>query len=200
MSVPGLDFTAIDFETANQNAASVCAVGLIKVRDGVVVEQGSSLVKNPDGGSFNPFNIRIHGIRPADVVDAPTWTELWPDLRSFVDGDVLLAHNAAFDRGVWAAACRVTGIVEAVPPFYCTLRLARRVLCLPSNRLPLVAQALDVPAFKHHDATADALACAQIGIELARRQGYSCVQDFDTQVGARSKARASRNVPESRNR
>lgn len=186
MSIPGLDFTAIDFETANQNPASVCAVGLIKVRGGEVVEQASSLVQNPDGGPFNYFNIQVHGIRPADVASAPSWIELWPDLREFVAGDFLLAHNAAFDRGVWAAACATTGIADPVPPFYCTLRLARRVLALPSNRLPLVAQALEVPAFQHHDATADALACAQIGIELARREGYHRIEDFGTLVGARA--------------
>ncbi len=192
MSIPGLDFTAIDFETANQNSASVCAVGLIKVRGGEVVEEASSLVQNPDGGPFNHFNIQIHGIRPADVVSAPTWMELWSDLQDFVEGDYLLAHNAAFDRGVWAAACRATGIVEPVPPFYCTLRLARRVLSLPSNRLPLVARALEIPEFRHHDATADARACAQIGIELARREGYHCIEDFDTRVGTRSKTSRSR--------
>lgn len=36
--LPGLSFTAIDFETANPKRASVCAVGVVKVRDGVVVD------------------------------------------------------------------------------------------------------------------------------------------------------------------
>jgi len=34
----GFDFTAIDFETANHHRGSPCAVGLARVRDGVVVE------------------------------------------------------------------------------------------------------------------------------------------------------------------
>ncbi|HET8877955.1 MAG TPA: exonuclease, partial [Arthrobacter sp.] len=36
-----LDFTAIDFETANGFRGSPCAVGLTKVRGGVVVEEAS---------------------------------------------------------------------------------------------------------------------------------------------------------------
>ena len=35
----GLDFTAIDFETANSSPASACSVGLVRVRDGKVVAQ-----------------------------------------------------------------------------------------------------------------------------------------------------------------
>ena len=36
--VPGLDFTAIDFETANGFRGSPCAVGAVRVRDGVMVD------------------------------------------------------------------------------------------------------------------------------------------------------------------
>lgn len=190
MPITGLNFTAIDFETANQNSGSVCAVGLIKVQDGEVVDTASSLVRNPDGGPFNYFNTRVHGITAADVSDAPSWRDLWPRIVDFVGEDSLLAHNAAFDRRVWQAACELSQLRAPNATFYCTLRLARRVLQLPSNRLPLVVQALDLPAFAHHDATADALACAQIGIELSHREGYSRIEEFDTKVGARSRRRA----------
>ena len=43
----GLDFTAIDFETANSNSASACSVGLVKVRDGVVVDEAGWLIRPP---------------------------------------------------------------------------------------------------------------------------------------------------------
>lgn len=191
-TIPGLNFTAIDFETANQHAASVCAVGLIKVRDGAVVETVSSLVRNPDGGPFNRFNTRVHGITAADVAGSPDWRDLWPGVLSFVGADALLAHNAGFDRRVWYAACEASQIRAHEVPFYCTLRLARRVLGLPSNRLPLVVEALGLPVFSHHDATADALACAQVGIELASREGYASVEEFDTQVGVRSRKSPAR--------
>ena len=41
MSEMGLDFVAIDFETANASRASACAVGLAVVEDGVVTAQDS---------------------------------------------------------------------------------------------------------------------------------------------------------------
>ena len=65
-----LDFTAIDFETANGSAASACSVGLVKVRDGRVVDSVSWFIQPPLGHDvFNEWNIRIHGIQPADVAN-----------------------------------------------------------------------------------------------------------------------------------
>ncbi len=178
-----LDFTAIDFETANGSRASACAVALVRVRGGQVVEQIDSLIRPEDGGGFSGFNIRIHGIRPSHVVSAPTWAQLWPVVAEFVGSDALLAHNAPFDRGVWRAVCQLAGIGATEPQFHCTVRLSRRFLPLPSHRLPAVVQALNLPDFRHHEAAADALACAQIGIELARRAGLRTIADFGAPLG-----------------
>ena len=53
-----LDFTAIDFETANSKRASVCAVGATRVRDGRIVERFNQLVHPPLGyDEFNQWNI-----------------------------------------------------------------------------------------------------------------------------------------------
>lgn len=189
MSVPGLHFTAIDFETANGRRGSACAVGLIKVRDGQIVDSASTLLRPIDGGGFNGFNIGIHGIRPADVVGAPTWAEYYSQLQDFVGTDALVAHNAPFDRSVWNGCCQLAGIAEPTPDFYCTVRLARRYLDLPSAKLPLVVQALQLPTFKHHDATADAQACAQIAIELGSRFHFTSIGDLGAPVGQTSNRR-----------
>jgi DNA polymerase-3 subunit epsilon len=39
-----LDFTAIDFETANSYRGSPCSVGLVKVRDGQIVDESFTLI------------------------------------------------------------------------------------------------------------------------------------------------------------
>lgn len=103
--LPGLSFTAIDFETANPKRASVCAVGVVKVRDGVVVDSLETLVQPPPGHeSFNPFNVGVHGIQPYDVLGAPTWDVVHGKVAEFIDGDAIVAHNASFDRSVLARA------------------------------------------------------------------------------------------------
>lgn len=41
------DFVAIDFETANGRRSSVCSVGIVIVRDGVIVDRFYSLFSLP---------------------------------------------------------------------------------------------------------------------------------------------------------
>src|SRR5690606_14066521 len=122
-----LDFTAIDFETANGSSASACSVGLVKVRDGQVVDRIGWLIQPPPGhGHFVEWNTRIHGIRAADVRDALGWVEQLPELLAFAGGDILVAHNAGFDMGVIKAACLATDPPVPAYDYMCSLQLARK--------------------------------------------------------------------------
>jgi len=177
-----LDFTAIDVETANSSNAAACAVGLVRVRDGQVVDQTGWLIQPPAPHNvFFEINTRIHGITAADVVNAPTWTEQLAPLAAFAGDDVLVAHNAGFDMAVLKRACEATG--DFCPPFRyaCTLQVARKVYQLESYRLPFVAAEAGFAEFAHHNATADALACAHVMIDAARRLG---VDDLDSLAAA----------------
>jgi DNA polymerase-3 subunit epsilon len=181
-----LDFTAIDFETANSSTASACAVGLARVRGGRVVATAGWLIQPPPGHDlFHPFNTGIHGIREADVALAKGWSAQLDDLCSFAGADVLVAHNAGFDMNVLRRACEATG--DACPPYryLCSLQVARKTYVLPSYRLPVVAAEAGFGAFAHHEASADALACAHIVIDAAVRAGVSDVAALAEAVGVR---------------
>ena len=181
-----LDFTAIDFETANSSSASACAVGLTRVRDGRVVETAGWLIKPPPGHDrFFELNIGIHGIRPDDVVGAPSWTDQLAALDAFVGDDVLVAHNAGFDMSVLRRACEVTDAAYRPYRYLCSLQVARKSYELPSYRLPVVAAAAGFLDFAHHDATADALACAHIIIDAATRAGAQDVVELAMLLGVR---------------
>ena len=105
-----MDFTAIDFETANNSAASACSVGLVKVRDGQVVDRIGWFIRPPSGHDhFVDWNTRIHGITADMVLDAPSWVDQLPDLQTYIGGDALVAHNAGFDMQVIKTACAATG-------------------------------------------------------------------------------------------
>lgn len=181
-----LDFTAIDFETANSSSASACAVGLVRVRDGEIVAKAGWLIRPPVGhDSFFEINTRIHGIRAEDVVDAPTWTDQLGDIAAFAGADTLVAHNAGFDMAVLRRACEATG--DECPPYRyaCSLQVARRVYQLESYRLPFVAAEAGFAEFAHHNATADAMACAHVMIDAARRLGASDINELALGAGVR---------------
>jgi DNA polymerase III subunit epsilon len=181
-----LDFTAIDFETANSNSASACSVGLVKVRDGVVVDETGWLIRPPAGyDSFNEWNTRIHGIMAPDVADALLWSEQLADLVAFADGDALVAHNAGFDMGVIKAACAASYLDCPDFSYLCSLRVARKTYNLDSYRLPVAAMAAGFEGFHHHDALDDSRACAAIMIHAAGRAGATSLDELGAILGIR---------------
>jgi hypothetical protein len=91
-----LDFTAIDFETANYQPGSACAVGLVRVRDGRVVHKSGGLIRLPESlGQFADFKTSIHGITAEMVASAPTWRRVAAWIMHYAGQDILISHNAA---------------------------------------------------------------------------------------------------------
>jgi len=180
-----LDFTAIDFETANNSAASACSVGMVKVRGGRVVDTAYWLIKPPLGyDEFLEWNVRIHGIMAMDVADAALWSEQLPELQAFAESDTLVAHNAGFDMGVIAAACAASSLPTPSFDYLCSLQIARKTYHLDSYRLPVAAMAAGFEDFEHHNALADAAACAAIIVHAAERHGAIDTADLARITGA----------------
>lgn len=179
-----IDFTAIDFETANRSSASACSVGLVKVRDGAVVDRASWLIRPPAGhDEFSFWNTKVHGIVAADVVGADGWTDQFERMCAFSGDDVLVAHNARFDVGVITGACAATRLAPPASRYLCSLQVARRTYVLDSYRLPVAAAAAGFRDFAHHDALADAEACAAIVVHAAAHHGADDLDALAAAVG-----------------
>lgn len=157
-----MNFCAIDFETACYQRASACAVGLVKVRKGMLVDQFYTLIRPPYGMEIIPGFTAIHGIRMRDVTHSPTFEEAWPQMQSFIGIDHLVAHNSSFDRSVLKYCLAHYQIEAPLPPFACTVRCARRTWpSLGNHKLDTVSRHLGIE-LQHHDALSDSLACAKI--------------------------------------
>lgn len=184
MGAVGLDFTAIDFETANGFRGSPCAVGLTKVRGGRIVDEASWLMRPPrNHDHFDFHNVRIHGISAVDVADRPRFGDLFAEIGAFIGDDVLAAHNAAFDLGVIRSALEISGLPGPAYDYVCTVMLSRRCYSLVSNSLPFAAEEAGVPLVKHHDAAEDARACAGILIDIARRNNANSIAELYLSLG-----------------
>lgn len=156
-----MDFVAIDFETADYGADSACAVGLVRVSNGKIVDSATHLIRPPRERFEFTY---IHGITWQMVADAPPFAEVWKQARPLLAGaQRLVAHNAPFDRGVLRACCSAAGLSIPRIPFTCTVQLARRAWNVYPTKLPDVCRHLCIP-LKHHDAASDARACAEIAI------------------------------------
>lgn len=174
-----LNFTAIDFETANGSPASPCAVGLVRVREGKIVDSFVTLIQPPyPNDVFNPFNIQVHGIHPSDVADAPTWPEALELMLEFIGEDILVAHNASFDMGVLRQSAELINRELPALEYACSVLISRKTYNLESYRLNSVAYAIGHEEFNHHDALADADACARIIIHAANRKDAETIHEL----------------------
>ena len=173
----GLDFTAVDVETANDNWGSICQIGAVKFRNGVETEAKTWLCTPPPGlEDFAEVNISIHGITADIVADAAPFAEVAEEFFAFAGEDVLVAHNAQFDSTALRSALLTAKAHIPTATFACSLALARHasrtgLLSVANHKLPTVAKALGCADFRHHDACEDARAAGLIIAGLAKTGG-----------------------------
>lgn len=160
------DFVAIDFETANAKRTSVCSVGIVIVREGIVVDKFYSLI-HPVPNYYIPQTIAVHGLRKNDTEDAPIFPEVWDEIEDKIKGLPLVAHNKRFDENCLKAVFEIYQMEYPNYKFYCTLEQSRRsVFGLPNYQLQTVSEYFGYDLKEHHHALADAEACAAIAIGL----------------------------------
>lgn len=165
-----MNFTAIDFETANGFRGSACAFGAAKIRDGKLAATHYTLLQPPVGfDRFDPRNVAIHGITADDVAGAPGFAEHFENLYDFIGDDVVVAHNAGFDIGVIESGLEVSDRPVPRMEFACTLSLSRKNYRLASHALPSAAAEAGFQLNNHHNALEDAKAAAAIVVDVAHR-------------------------------
>ena len=109
-------------------------------------------------------------IRKWDEVGGAVDTEIdvWEKIAPLIEGLPLVAHNSPFDEGCLKAVMRCYQMDYPDYQFYCTCRASRRHFgkLLPNHQLHTVAKACGYDLINHHNALADAEACAWIAREI----------------------------------
>lgn len=92
-----ITFVIFDTETTGFSPANdrLVELGAVKVRDGKKLGEKTWLI-NPK--RYIPWYVqKVHNITPEMIKDSPTFAEVYPEFLEFIDGSVLIAHNAPFD-------------------------------------------------------------------------------------------------------
>lgn len=154
------EFVCFDIETTGLNPTTdgITEIAATVLRNGELCEEFHTYV-NPE--RMIPEKItQLTGISNETVADAPLTEKAVRDFLAFVNGRVLVAHNADFDISFMREACRKYGIKYEFVSLD-TLAMARALLPnLDRHRLNLVASALKLPKFQHHRAGDDAATVA----------------------------------------
>lgn len=157
----GVNFTAVDFETANGKLSSICQIGLVRVENGIIVKELDFLVQ-PPANEYHWGNVKVHGIKSVHTYDKPTFDHFWPELLPFIHNQVFVAHNVQFDSRCLQETLRFYNL--KVPPFktQCTVKIYKR-------NLKFLADMYGIPLL-HHNALSDAKACAALYLRYVKEQ------------------------------
>ena len=157
------EFMVVDTET-NGLAGEDCElteVGAVLVGGGELHDRWSSLCRT--SAPLRRGIQRLTGITQAMVDGAPSLEDVLPTLGRLMQGRVLVAHNAPFDRRVLRQAFGRIGLPWPDPPVLCTAAMARSMLPLQRRRgLSVLADALGIEVHAVHRALADAETCARV--------------------------------------
>jgi DNA polymerase III subunit epsilon len=183
-----MKITCIDFETANPFWGSVCAMGLVVIEDGKLAHTFDTLIKPHPGYSvFSRDNIRVHGIKPEMVKDAPEFDAVYNRVKPYIEGGLLAAHNTSFDIFCLKDVLTLYNIPIPGFEYICTCEIARKAWKgLRNYKLKTVSTHLGFK-FKHHDAGEDAIACANIIIkameQTSARDIYHLAEILGVKIG-----------------
>ena len=159
--------TFFDVEYANTKNKSICQIGILSRdldREGDADEK-INLFVNPEDG-FDNNCIRIHGITPSDVIDAPTFPKVWKQIERFFTNAVIIGHNVA-SADLDALQKNLLRYRIEMPEIYyvCTYRLARELVpsfVVPDYSLSSLCAFFEIPLPSEHNAFLDACACSDL--------------------------------------
>lgn len=190
---------SIDFETASGKRESVCSIGFVVEENGQIIEEKEILV-NPKM-EFSKRCIDIHGIKPEDVENAPTWDMVWNEVEEFVtDTTLVIAHNIRSTELVCIRDC-CTKYNMKVPKFaklysemaYDTLKIAQENLPgICNHKLDTLCNLFGIE-LDHHNALSDAKACLELFHKLKEYDPVTNNLNLDLESVSKKEIKTKRN-------
>jgi DNA polymerase-3 subunit epsilon len=169
------------------NGDMLLSIGAVRLLNTEVVERFETLVD--PGRRIPPGSIRYHGITDEKVRGAPAVKEAIAAFLDFAGQDVLVAHNAAFDRTLLFME-EFRGAPAVPNPFLCSMAVSRWLdPAEPDHSLDGLCGRADIVIEGRHEALGDSEATAALWIHLLARaaaRGGEDLQDL---------ARRSRMIP-----
>lgn len=139
----------------------VIELGAVRLEKGEKVGELSTLL-NP-GRSIDKRASKVHKLYDKDVENAPKFEEIAPELSQFLEGAVIVAHNAVFDAGFIGQEYQLvdksllSGDFPLPNPWLCTFKLARKYFHFGRNNLAYIAHTYGIRVGQTHRALSDVL-------------------------------------------
>ena len=151
-----IDLVFVDVETTGLYPVygdRIVELGALKVRGGREVDSFCSLL-DPQR-PISPGASAVNGITDEMVRGQATFGEVAHSFLSFVEGAILIAHNAPFDLGFLSVELRSAGLPLLRNQVVDTLQIARRYFRFVSNSLDFLAEYFGLETPEAHRALGD---------------------------------------------
>ncbi|MGY6709954.1 MAG: DNA polymerase III subunit epsilon [Rhizobiaceae bacterium] len=135
---------------------------------------------NPQGHPVHPEALAIHGLNDEFLAGKPTFAETASELMGFLEGAILVAHNANFDLGFMNAELkRISQPAIAPDRVVDTLAIAKRKHPMGPNSLDALCRryGIDNSHRTKHGALLDSELLAEVYIELIGGKQAALVLD-----------------------
>lgn len=160
-----------DFETTglDPNHDQIIEIGAIKYVNFEPVDQFSTLISTQK--YLSDTVQRLTGITPQMLAGMPKIHEVLTRFLNFIEGSILVAHNASFDMSFLRAECLRQGI-DLEWPVFCTLKMAREYLNqLERKSLDSLAQHYGLQFEARHRSIGDVKVTSTVLKELLHNEG-----------------------------
>lgn len=94
------DFVALSILNMYHSKATACSIGIVKVKNGRVVDEYHSLISPPPELASKAFILPkdVHGISEEQTDGKPTFIELLPSVEEFIEGLPIVVYNGVVER------------------------------------------------------------------------------------------------------
>ena len=165
----------VDVETTglDPKADQIIEIGAIKMMGLKPIAEWSSFVSTSI--VLTDDIIRLTGISPDMLVGQPPLEDVMTQFLKFIEGSILVAHNAEFDASMIKSACSQMG-VDLEWPYLCTLKMARELLPdLENKKLDTLARHYGLTFESRHRAIGDIKVTCGVLREMFEQEAYSIV-------------------------
>lgn len=153
-------YIIIDIETpdkANTRISSIC-IHTLTIN---TIELSYSSLVNPEI-PFDEFNVNLTGITTEMVASAPTFPQVWEEIRPVLDSGIIVGHFAEFDLSVIWSCLKAYGLSwKPSVQYLCTVKIGREVLPSIRHNLNVMCEYYGIE-LEHHKAESDSRACGEI--------------------------------------
>lgn len=179
-----IDFIAIDFEIANNKMSSACSLGMAFVKDHDIIHEKYFLIQ-PPSLEFDKETTKIHGLTADNVRNERKFDEIWTEISSHFTFTPIIAHNAQFDMSVLYSCLTEYSLELPNFEYIDSITLSTKA-CNGQGIGNSLIERLDyfgIEHNEHHNAMADARACAQLVIACMKSKKRKTLHTYLSMFG-----------------